>query len=169
MHGQLVGNIVAVAGGFDGVDIADHVGDGHIRSGELLHIAKVAVEPGDGRGAAIGGHQFAAAAADGTVRMVVNFASRDIRGYLIQQGGHQTNEAGFGLAAQAQQDEVVARQDGIDHLGHHGVFVAQDAGKQVFPALDFADQIIAEFVLDGPVGEFGFREGTGAQIAKGTR
>ncbi len=65
----------------------------------------------------------------------------------------------FGLPAQPQQNEIVARQNGVDHLRHDGVFVSQDAGKQRLPALHFADQIVSEFVFDGAVAEFGFGKG----------
>ena len=50
VHGQLVGNILPAARRLDGVDIADHVGDGHVGRGQLFHVAMVAGEPGDGRG-----------------------------------------------------------------------------------------------------------------------
>jgi hypothetical protein len=56
----------------------------------------------------------------------------------------------------------MARQDGVHHLRHHGVFVAQNSGEQFFPALDFTDQIIAEFVFDAALNQFGLGEGTGA-------
>ena len=67
-----------------------------------------------------------------------------------------------------EQNEIVTRKNGVDHLRHDRVFVAEDAGKQRLAALDFADQVAAEFVFDGPVGDLGFGEGTGAKRAEGT-
>ena len=42
VDGQLVGNIVAAARRLDGIDIADHVGDGHVGRGQLFHVAVLA-------------------------------------------------------------------------------------------------------------------------------
>src|ERR1035438_7542569 len=127
--GELVGDVLAAAGGLDGVDIADHVGDGDVRGGQLFDVALVAVEPRDGHVVRLIGHQIAAAAANGSVRVVVNFAAGQVRRPFVEQGGELADEAGFGLAAQSQENEVVARQDGVDHLGHDGILVSDDAGK----------------------------------------
>ena len=74
--------------------------------------------------------QVAAAAADRTVRIVVDLAAFDIRHALVEQRGQHADQARFGLPAQSQQDEIVARQNGVDDLRHHGVFVADDAREQ---------------------------------------
>ena len=101
----------------------------------------------------------------GLVRVVVDLAAFDVGRHLVEQRGQQADEPRLGLAAQAQQNEVVARKDGVHHLRHDRVFVSENAGKQLLPALDFADQIIAEFVFYGPVGQPGFGKGTLAKRA----
>jgi len=139
VHRQLVGNVVPAARRFDGVDIADHVGDGDIRGGKLFHIALLAAQPGDGGPVRLLGNQVKAAAANGMVRIIVNLATVDVGRQLIQHVRQHADQPGFGLAAKAQQDKVVARENGVDDLGHDRVVEPQNAGKQRFPALDFAD------------------------------
>ena len=39
VNGELVRDVVAGAGGLDGIEIADHVGDGHVRGGELFDVS----------------------------------------------------------------------------------------------------------------------------------
>ena len=94
VHGQLVGDVLPAARGLDGVDIADHVGDGDVRRGELLHVA-LRRDAARRSGASLGSAatQVAAAAADGRVRVVVNLAAGDVRRPFVEQGGEQANEA----------------------------------------------------------------------------
>ena len=98
----------------------------------------------------------------------MDLAALDVRRPFVEQRREHADQARLGLPAQAEKNEVVARKNGVDHLRHDGVFVPEDARKQFLAALDFADQVAAEFVLDGPVGKFGFGEGTGAKRAEGT-
>ena len=160
VHRQLVGNVLPAARRLDGIDIADHVGDGDVRRGQLFHVAMLAVEPGDGRFVARFRNQVAAAPADRTVRVVVNLAALDVGRDLVEQRGQHADEARLGLPAQSQQNEIVARKNGVDHLRHHGILESQNAREKILAALQFADQIIAKFVLDGSAGEARFREGT---------
>src|ERR1019366_1484868 len=168
VDGELVGDVLTAAGGLDGVDIADHVGDVDIRGGQLFHVAVVAVEPGDGRVAGLGGYQIAAAAANRGVRVVVNFAAGEVGRPFVEQGGELADETGLGLAAQSKEYEVVARQDGVDHLGDDGILVSDDAGKKRLPTLNFTDQVLAEFVFDAAAGQFGLGKLTGAKRREGT-
>ena len=140
---EFVGDILSAARRLDRVDIADHVGDRHVRRRQFLHVAVVAVQPGDRRVAGFSLHQIAAAPADGRVRVVVNLAARDVRRPLVEQRGELADEAGLRLAAQSEKNKIVARQDGVDHLRHHGIFVSDDSGKERLPALNSTDQILA--------------------------
>ena len=54
----------------------------------------------------------------------------------------------FSLAAQAKQNEIVLRKDGVDDLRHHGFFVAQDATKEGTALFEAGNQVAAELVLD---------------------
>ena len=75
MNGELAAQFVTAAGGFDGVDVTDEVGDGDVGRGQLFHVAIVGSEIGNGSGIAEARDLFAAAAADGGVRIVVDFAA----------------------------------------------------------------------------------------------
>ncbi len=49
VHGELGAELLAGACGLDGIDVADEVGYGDVRGGELFDVAIVGGEPGDGR------------------------------------------------------------------------------------------------------------------------
>jgi len=57
----------------------------------------------------------------------------------------------------------VFRKDGVDHLRNNRIPVADDAGKELFSALDAADQILPEFVLHAAVRVARFGEVAGAE------
>src|SRR5205085_2606311 len=46
---QFIGEHVPSSRGTNGIEISNHVGDRHVRRGELLHIPAVAIDPRDGR------------------------------------------------------------------------------------------------------------------------
>ena len=100
MHGQFAGEFVAAARGFDGIDVADQVGNGHIGRGQLFHVAMIGREPGDRRRVALFGNEVAAAAADGRVGIVVNFTAGDIGHLRIEQRRQRAQDAAFRLSAQ---------------------------------------------------------------------
>ena len=53
---------------------------------------------------------------------------------VVEQVDQGADEPGLGLAAQAEQDEVVLGQDRVDELRNHGVVVADDAGEEPLAA-----------------------------------
>ena len=97
----------AAARGLDGIEIADQVGDGDVGRGQLFDVAVVAVEPGDGRRVAALGDQVAAALAERLVGIVANLAAGDVGHLLVEQRGERAQDAALGLAAQAEQNEVL--------------------------------------------------------------
>ena len=146
---QLVGDVLPAARRLDRVDVSDHVCDGHVRSGELFDVPFDGREPRDRRLIAHFGDQAAALLADRVVGIVVNLAAGDVRNALIEQGGQHADQTRLGLAAQAEQDKVVPRQNRVDHLRHHRVLESHDAREQLFALLNLADQVRAKLVLDG--------------------
>ncbi len=76
------------------------------------------------------GDEVAAVFGDGGVGVVAHLGAGDVGAGGVEQGGEGAENAGFGLAAKAEEDEVVAREDGVDELGDDGVFVADDAGEE---------------------------------------
>ncbi|MCL6481594.1 MAG: hypothetical protein K6U02_07700 [Firmicutes bacterium] len=153
---QFIGEIATAAGGFDRVHVANHVGDGHVGCGQFLDVPGSAVQPGDRGGVTQRRDPFPAGAADRTVWVVVDLASGHHRNGLVEKIHQAAQEAAFGLPAQAEQDEVVSRQNGIDDLRHDGVFIAMDAGEKGFARLDLRQQVFAHLLLDAAVCQTGF-------------
>jgi predicted transcriptional regulator len=56
------------------------------------------------------------------------------------------------LAAETEEDEVVAGEEGVDDLRDDGVIVAVDAGKQRAAFAEAGDEVIADLVFDGAAG-----------------
>jgi hypothetical protein len=161
---QLVGQQVAAARRLDRVHVADDVGDGDVRRGELLDVTLAAVHPADRRGVAALVHDVPAVLRNGSERVVVHLAPGQHRHLVVQQLDQGAHDARLGLAAQAEQDEVVAGEDGVDELRYHGVVVADDAGKHRRPGREPAQQVVAHFVAHaaaragGPAGVFQLAE-----------
>ncbi len=151
MHRELVGQQVTAPRGLDRVHVADDVGDRHVRCGELLDKPRVTGQPGDRRPVAPLGHELAAELGDRRERAVVDLAAREEGNFFVEQRDELPQDAALGLAPQAQQDEVVTRQDGIHELRDDGIGIAHDAREERRAVLEEADQILAQLVLDGAV------------------
>ena len=95
------------------------------------------------------GNQFAAGAADGAERMVVDFTARQAGNLGVQEFDQAAQNAAFCLAAQSQEDEIVPRQDGIGNLRENGFFVAMNAGEEWLARLEFPQQVRAHFIFYG--------------------
>jgi hypothetical protein len=90
VHGELARQFVPAARRLDGIDIADQVRDGDIGRGQLFDVAMLGRQPGNRGGVSFFGHQFAAAPADRSVGIIVNFAARDVRHLRIEQRGQRS-------------------------------------------------------------------------------
>src|SRR6185437_7549733 len=151
VHRQLVGQQVTAARGLDGVHVADDVGDGDVGRGELLHEAGLARQPGDRCPGALLGYELAPKLRDRRERVVVHFAPGEYRNLFVEQRDELAQDAALRLPAQAQQDEVVARQDGVHELRDDGLLVPHDTREQRRAVLEQADQILAQLVFYGAV------------------
>ncbi len=67
-------------------------------------------------------------------------------GYLLPP--REARDLRLGLAALAQEDDVLPREDGVFDLGQDGVFVADDAGEKLRAGLETHDEVVAELLLD---------------------
>ena len=162
---QLVAELQAALGRLDRIDVADHVGDGDVRRRQLFDVARFARQPADRHLVAFGLDAVLAERRQRRNRIVVDLALRNHRQPLVQQRGQGAEDARLGLAAQAEQDEMVARQDRVDQLRHDGVVVADDARKQrVFPAQSLR-QVVADLVTDRPAAHLTARDG-GLQLSE---
>ena len=91
-----------------------------------------------------------AAPADRGVGIVVNLAAGDVRQLCVKQRGQGAQDAALGLPAQSEQNEIMARKNGVDDLGHYGVVIADDAGKNGAASAKLDDQVVAHFVFHAP-------------------
>ena len=134
----------------DGVDFANQVGDGNVGRRQLFRVALFPRQPLDGRIVALFGHPVVAGAADGGVGVAVDFAAGHFGDGLVQQIDHTADEPRFGLPPLAQQNDILPGQDGVFQLGNHRLLKADDAGEDDFFGADFGDEVMADFLADGP-------------------
>ena len=144
----LVGVGEPLGGRLDRVDVADQVGHGDVGGGELLVVALVAVHPVDRQVVAELLHALPGGGQDRLERALVEVAAGDHGRVLVQEAGQRAQDARLGLAAQAEQDEVVPRQDRVDDPGQHGLVVADDAWKQRLVRVQAGEQVGAQLLLD---------------------
>ena len=130
VQGELVGQIAAAASRFDGINVPDDVGNGHIRGGELFHVSLIARQPSNRCVVAAGGDQLAAGAANRPEGIVIDLAAGDHGNFRVQELHQATEDAAFRLAAQAEQDEIMSRQDSVHDLWDDGIFVTVDAREE---------------------------------------
>ena len=148
VDGGLVGQVAAL-GDLDGVDFANQVGDGNVGRRQLFGVAQIPLDPGDGGGVAHFVNDATGIGADGVIGVVVKFAAVDDGDVFVQQVDHGANQAGLGLAAFAQQDDVLAGQDGVFQLRDNGLLEADDAGEHRLFGADFGNQVAADFLAHG--------------------
>jgi hypothetical protein len=148
VDGELVGE-VAPLGHLDGVDLADEVGDRGVGGGQLLAEAGVAGHPGDGRVVAVGGDEVAGVARHGVVGVVVDLAAGHDRHPLVEQSDQRPDHAGLGLSPLAQQDDVVAGEDGVLDLREDGVLIAHHPLDDGLARRDAGQGVATHLVLDG--------------------
>ena len=72
-------------------------------------------------------------AADRRVRVVVDLAAGDDRRPLVEQADQRPDQPGLALPALAEEDDVVAGEQGALDLGQHGVVEADDAREGEVP------------------------------------
>src|SRR5205823_3829222 len=111
-------------------DLADEVGDRRVRRGQLLAEAMVAGDPLDRSVVAVLPNQIARVLRHRAVRVVVDLRPGDDRKPLVEQIGKRTDDSGLGLAPFAQEDDVVASEEGVLQLWENGVLVTEDPVNQ---------------------------------------
>ena len=107
---QLVGEVAAL-GHLDRVDLADEVGDGDVRRGQLLAVAAVAARSSRSRRRRPPRPPAARQAWQiGAKRIVVDLAAGDRRHLVVEQADQHARDARLGLAALAEEDRCPARR-----------------------------------------------------------
>jgi len=117
VNGEFVGKIAAATCGANGVNVTDNVGDSDVGRGKFFDVAEVTRHPGDGSVGAFGGEAVFAGAADRMKRIVVDFAAGDDGDFRIKKIDQTAKDAAFCLTAEAEQNEIVAREKCVDDCG----------------------------------------------------
>ncbi len=147
VHGQLAREIPAL-GVLDHVHFADQVGDGDVGRRELLVVAAIGADPLDGRPIALLGHQVAGRPGDRGIRIVVDLGAGDDRDRVVEQVHELAEHPRLGLAAQAEEQHVVPRQDGVLDLGDDRLFVTEDIREQRLAGLELGHEVPPHLILD---------------------
>ena len=148
VDGELVGEVAALSH-LDGVNLADEVGDGNVGGCELLRVPEVAGEPVDREVVALLGQPRSAIEANGCEGVVVDLAAAHDRRLLVEEGHQASDDAGLGLAALAQEDDVLAGEHGVFHLGDDRVLEAHDAGEERRALSHAGHEVLADLLTDG--------------------
>ena len=120
----------------DHVDLADQVGDGDVGRGQFLLITI-----GRGRPRRSGCRRPSTATGRGLlgerrIGIVVDLGPLDDRHGVVEQVDQLAEHPGLGLASEAEEEHVVAREDGVLDLGDDGLFIAEDVGEEGFALAD---------------------------------
>ena len=115
---------------------------------------------------ALRGQSCPAGGADRVQGVVVDLAAGHHRDVIVEERHQCAQQAGFGLPAQTEQDEVMARQQGVDELRNDRVVVADDAGEERPPGAQPGDEIVPDFFVDGAMRHAAGLDGA-AQLANG--
>ena len=133
VHGEFVAEGAAGARGFDGIHVAENVRNGDVRRGQFLHVPIAARPPGNWSGVTLFRDQFAAGLADRAQRVIVDFAASEIRHFGIEKIYEAAQNAALRLSAQAEEDEIVPREKGIDDLRQDSLLVTVHALEKLAP------------------------------------
>ncbi len=158
---ELVGEI-ATFRDLDRVDLADQIGDRRVGRRELLAVATIAVNPLDRCVVAAVGDEMTGVGGRGRIRIVVDLAAGDDRHPLVEQIDELTDDARLRLAAFAEEDHVVTREQRVRELRENGVLVSDDTVDER-PLLGEGPHCVrANLFLDGTR-----LPATGAQVSEG--
>src|SRR2546425_997105 len=130
-------------GGLDWIDVADDVRDSNVGRGKLLHEARIPGDPFDVRHVAMQVEQLAAIRRDRIEGIVVDLGAGDNGNSFVEQRSQLPNDSALRLAAQAEQNEVMPRQDGVDELWNDRFVVTNDTGKQFFTDAQLLNEVRA--------------------------
>ena len=111
------------------------------------------MHPCDRRGVAALREPLARELRDRRERIVVDLAARDDRHVLIEQLDELSENPALRLPAEAQQDEMMAREQRVHELGHDGVVVADDAREERLVQFQTLEQVGPDLVADAAAAE----------------
>ncbi len=146
VDGRLVREIAAL-GDLDGVDLADQVGDGDVGGGQLLAVASVTLEPFDRRLVTLVRDLLQNCRRDRRERILVELGPGNVRNRFIEQPHQGARQPSLGLAALAQEHDVLPCKDRVLEGGDDRILVADDAGEHRLLGCEPRHQVGAQLVL----------------------
>ena len=138
----------AALGDLDGVDVADEVGDGGVRGGQLLGVALGAVPPGDRQVVALVGDAATARGRDRLAGVLADLGAGDHRRPLVEQGHEAAQQARLALPALAEQHDVVPGEHRALELREHGAVEPDDPRPRVRAGAQPGEEVVAQFGTD---------------------
>ena len=148
---RLLGRHAHAAGELGRVDLADDVGELGARR-EPLGIAVLALPPGD-RDVVLGvvGDEPLAGRRDRLQRIFVDgdAGNVEIRHFVVEKPHERPHQAALALAFFAEEEHVVAGEQGEVDFGDDRAVVADDAGKQLVAAGQRGEEVVVDFAFDG--------------------
>ncbi len=148
MDRQLIRELQTTPSRLDGVDVADHVGDRHIRRRQFLDKPLVSRKPRYRQVVALLRDPATTAPAEWCQRIVMDLTARHNRDLLVEEIDERSKQPSLRLAPKAEDDEVVTGQDRVDDLWDDRLVVADDAWEQLLPSPKFGDQVVAKLLFD---------------------
>src|SRR5439155_17397330 len=130
------------------IHLADQIRDADVGCGQLLRVAILGSDPGNGRLVAMLLDQPHREGRYGLEGVVVQLGARDGRDPWIEECNQRTGDAALGLPTLAEQDHVLARQDSVLDLGQDRLVVAKDPRQQRLAAADLVEQVGPHLLLD---------------------
>ena len=134
----------------NGIDIADQIRNCHIRRSQFFDVPVLGSKPRYRRSVSFLRNEFAAAAANRSIRIIVNFAARDVRHLRIEERRHPAQDAAFRLPAQSQKNEIMPRKNRVHDLRHYRIVVSNNAGKYRPALAQPRHQILAQLIFYAP-------------------
>jgi hypothetical protein len=149
---------VAAFGDADRVDLTDEVGDRDVRRCQLLGVAPVPREPVDRRVVAVLVHGGAARRADRRVGVVVQLAAADHGQPRVEKVDKKSGHPCLGLAALAEEHDVLTGHDRVLDRRDDRFLVADDARHDAAARGQPSQEVVAKLRLDGPAAPAGLAQ-----------
>ena len=139
----------ATLGHAHGVHIADQVGHGGVRGGQLLHVPIGAVPPGNGKSVTLIRCAAQGFSGDGIERVLIELGPLDRWAPLVEQSGEGAQQTGFSLASLTQQHDVMAGNQGSLELRDDRAVKAVQTGPRILPGRQCGQEVVANFFAQG--------------------
>ena len=136
----------AALGHLHRVDVADEIGHGRVGCRELLAVAPAAMTPFDRELVEKCGCASNRRRRDRLVRMLAEFRALDDRRPLVEQADQCAQNARFALAAFAEHDHVVARDQRTLELRYDRRLEPDDSRPRVVALAKRGEQVVADLV-----------------------